>query len=216
MSGLALVGGNSILGSSYGVDAEAHVVLQRHGSDAYNLPHVIDHAANMQALADAGCDRVLALGSVGSLREELPVGTFLAPDDFIALGPSPSIHHDYRAHRVPGFTPGWRARVIETWAQSSSTPLVGGGVYWQSAGPRFETPAEIRIFAQHAHVVGMTLASECVVAGELGLDYAAICIVDNMANGVGSTPLTLDQFEDGKQANHQRLIEALDAVLPQL
>ena len=48
-----------------------------------------------------------------------------------------------------------------------------GGVYWQVAGPRIETAAEVRLIAQHAHVVGMTVASECIVAGELGLPYAA-------------------------------------------
>ena len=39
--------------------------------------------------------------------------------------------------------------------------------------------------AAHADVVGMTMASECIVAGELGLAYAAICVVDNLANGIG-------------------------------
>ena len=44
-------------------------------------------------------------------------------------------------------------------------PLHDGGVYWQVIGPRLETVAEIRLFAQHADVVGMTMASECVVGG---------------------------------------------------
>ena len=43
----------------------------------------------------------------------------------------------------------------------------------------------------------MTLASECIVAGELGLPYAAVCVVDNLANGVGDAPLTLSEFEAG-------------------
>ena len=40
--------------------------------------------------------------------------------------------------------------------------------------------------AAHADVVGMTIASECIVAAELGLAYAAICVVDNLANGIGA------------------------------
>ena len=59
------------------------------------------------------------------------------------------------------------------------------GVYWQARGPRLETPAEIRLVAAHADVVGMTVATECVIAGELGLRYAELCVVDNLANGVG-------------------------------
>ena len=148
----------------------------------YVLPHEIDHAVNLRPLAEQGCDRVLAIGSVGSLSPELPVGSLLCPDDFIALGPGPSIFADARAHSAPGFDPRWRAEVIEAWAAGGQAPR-DGGVYWQTRGPRFETPAEIRLIAAHADVVGMTIASECVVAGELGLDYAALCIVDNLANG---------------------------------
>ena len=74
--------------------------------------------------------------------------------------------------------------MIEAWAAGGEAPR-DGGVYWQAIGPRFETPAEIRLIAAHADVVGMTIASECIVAGELGLDYAALCMVDNLANGLG-------------------------------
>jgi 5'-methylthioadenosine phosphorylase len=229
MGRLALVGGNSLIGSSYGqevaggevagvplADLGSHLLLQRHGVGSYTLPHAIDHVANMSALAAAGVDRVLALGSVGGMRDETPVGTILAPDDFIALGVSPSIHSDAGAHGVPGFDHAWRARVVAAWGELADVPLVDGGIYWQSAGPRFETPAEIRLFAGHAHVVGMTVASEAVVARELGIAYAAVCTVDNMANGLGTGPLTIEEFERGKAAGHERLIGALEAVLPAL
>ena len=78
--------------------------------------------------------------------------------------------------------------MIEAWTAGGQAPR-DGGVYWQTLGPRFETPAEIRLIAAHADVVGMTIASECIVAGELGLDYAALCVVDNLANGLGEGEL---------------------------
>ncbi len=62
----------------------------------------------------------------------------------------------------------------------------------------------------------MTIASECVVAGELGLAYAALCVVDNLANGVGDGELDVAALEDDRLANAQRLREGLAAVLPQL
>ena len=83
-------------------------------------------------------------------------------------------------------------------------PLVDGGVYWQAFGPRFETPAEIRLIAQYADVVGMTMASECIVAGELGLSYAAVCIVDNLANGLGDQPLTGRSSKPASTPTRQR------------
>ena len=102
MGRLALIGGHSILGSEPAAGFEPldvdtpsgpvrvyergeQVLLQRHGFDRYTTAARIDHAANLPPLAGLGCDRVLAIGSVGWLRAELGVGSFLCPDDFIAL-----------------------------------------------------------------------------------------------------------------------------------
>ena len=114
-----------------------------------------------------------------------------------------SIFEDARGHGTRGFDIGWRDRVLAAWAEAETEagPLRDGGVYWQALGPRFETPAEIRLIAAHADVVGMTLAAECIVAAELGLPYAAICVVDNLANGIGEEPLSLAEFEAGREAS---------------
>ena len=204
-----------VLGSgAAGLDVEGATVIDRHG-EPYTLPHLIDYEANLRGLLDAGCDRVLGVASVGGLRPELIPGTFLCPDDFIALDLPPlTTRSDPAAHRVPGFEPDWRARVVE--AFGAELQLRDGGVYWQVTGPRLETAAEVRIIAQHADVVGMTAASECIVAGELGLAYAAICVVDNLANGVGATELTLEEVAAGQSAHRDRLQAALAKVVPAL
>lgn len=222
MGRLAVVLGSNGLGpggQDVAATAKAHgaIVAQRHdGGGAYTLPHRIDHAANMLALAEQGCDRVLAIGSVGSLHAELAVGSFVCPDDFIALQLGLSALEDVRAHRPPGFDRGWRQGVLSAWRDAGAGELRDGGVYWQAIGPRFETPAEIRLMAAHADLVGMTVASECVVAGELGLAYAAICIVDNLANGIGPETLGVEELERHRGANTARLHDALDAALPRL
>jgi 5'-methylthioadenosine phosphorylase len=209
MGRLGISGGDYVEGLEVG-DA---VLIPRHG-DPYVQPHRIDHAANMRKLLDAGCDRVLALGSVGGLHRELDVGTFVCPDDFIALHAGRSAFDDRRSHVVPGFDAAWRVQVVEAWSRSAATPLRDGGVYWESIGPRFETRAEIRLIARHADVIGMTIASECVIAGELGLPYAAVCIVDNLANGVGERELTVEEFEVGRARNRERLGAAVSAIVP--
>jgi 5'-methylthioadenosine phosphorylase len=219
---LAVILGSNALGpggEEIAAAAAEHgaAIVQRHGAvgEAYVLPHDIDHVANLRPLLDQGCDRVLAVGSVGSLRAELPVGSLLCPDDFIALHLGASIFADARAHSAPGFDRRWRGEVIEAWTAGGQAPR-DGGTYWQALGPRFETPAEIRLIAAHADVVGMTIASECVVAGELGLDYAALCVVDNLANGIGEGAIDVAALEDDRLANATRLRDGLAAVLPQL
>jgi len=234
MPRLAVIGGHSILGTEWPAVARRRsigepsnevmvletdhlVVLQRHGLDAYTPAHRVDHARNLTALAGIGCERVLAVSSVGSLRNELPIGTFVVPDDFIALDqPATSVFADQRSHVVPAFTSSLRTELLVAWRRLAATPVVDGGVYWQSNGPRFETPAEVRFQAQFADIVGMTVGSECVSACELGLEYAAVCVVDNLANGVGPQPLTMTEFEAGKAANQAQLLASLAIVVPEL
>jgi 5'-methylthioadenosine phosphorylase len=211
MGRLGISGGDYVDGLVVG-DA---VLIPRHG-DPYTQPHRIDHTSNMRTLLDAGCDRVLALGSVGGLRRELDVGTFVCPDDFIALHVGKSAFDDRRAHVVPGFDLEWRRSIVAAWSRSVDALLRDGGVYWESIGPRFETRAEIRLITPHADVIGMTIASECVSAGELGLPYAAICIVDNLANGIAERELTVEEFAAGRERNRAALAEAVAAIVPAL
>jgi 5'-methylthioinosine phosphorylase len=197
-----------------GHDAE---LLLRHGEPggSYVPPHRIDHAANLRSLLAAGCDRVLAVCSVGSLKKEVAVGSLVCPDDFIALQLGITTFDDARGHMPPGFDREWRERVLAA-SRSVGAPFEDGGVYWQTIGPRFETPAEIRLLAAHADLVGMTMASECVVAGELGLSYTAVCVVDNLANGIGAVALDVDELEADRARNAARLAATLEALLPEL
>jgi hypothetical protein len=54
------------------------------------------------------------------------------------------------------------------------------------------------------------------LAAELGLAYAAICVVDNLANGIGSGPLEIIELEAARATNALQLHDGLATVLPQL
>lgn len=221
MGRLAVILGTNALGPggeeiTAAAAEQGAAIVQRHGCEGgFVLPHEIDHEANLRPLLEQGVDRVLAIGSVGSLRPELGVGSLVCPDDFIALNLGDSIFADARAHSAARFSERWRKEVIAAWSEGGQAPH-DGGVYWQARGPRFETPAEIRLMAGHADVVGMTIASECVVAGELGLDYAALCVVDNLANGLAEEVISTAGMEADRLINAERLREGLAAVLPRL
>jgi 5'-methylthioinosine phosphorylase len=226
---LAVIGGTGVRESTFGagavrttvddvplLDAGGFVILQRHGIDTFVRPHEIDHASNLRALRAAGCDRVLGLSSTGSLRLDWPVGTTVCPDDFYAPQVTVTAHGDARSHSVPGFDPAWRSRVVGTWRARAATPIVDGGTYAQTSGPRFETPAEVRALTRIGDLVGMTIAAECILSRELGLAYAAVCVVDNLANGLAPEPLTIEAFQAAVAANRTALLADLDAVLPVL
>jgi 5'-methylthioadenosine phosphorylase len=206
-----------LAGAVRAIDAGAVVGLPRHGPQREVPAHLIDHRANVRFICELGCNRVLALGSSGSLRpERLPVGTLACPDDFFAPPVAPSFYDDPRGHSVPGFDVAWRERVVDAFSAQSGAPFVDGGVYAQTSGPRFETPAEVRALARDADLVGMTLAAEAVLAGEAGLAYGAICTIDNLANGLEREPLTPQRYRQGRERTARGLAAALEQVLPAL
>jgi 5'-methylthioadenosine phosphorylase len=198
------------------VDEGSVVLLGRHGLHHETPAHLVDHHANVTALVEAGCDRVVSFTSVGSLRVELGVGTVVCPDDCFGLDVAPSFHDDTNGHGVPGFDLAWRRSILEVWGAEASRPVRDGGTYAQTRGPRFETPAEVRWLATVADVVGMTAMSEMILAREAGLAHAAICEVDNLANGIDAQPLRQDEFWDQVAEQGPRRTADIRAALPVL
>ena len=91
-----------------------------------------------------------------------------------------------------------------------------GGVYACFEGPRFETPAEIRLARlAGADVAGMTGVPEVVLAVEAGLRYAAISLVVNPASGVGDAdePITMDEINAVLAASSATVLEILDDLV---
>jgi 5'-methylthioadenosine phosphorylase len=190
--------------------------IPRHGFDRSIPAHLVDHRANIRAACELGCDRVLALASAGSLDKDLKVGTLICPEDFYAPETAPSFYRDPRGHSVPGFDSEWRRIVLSAWSSLTKTEVEDGGVYAQTIGPRFETPAEVRALGNYADMVGMTIAAEAVLAGEAALAYASVCTIDNLANGLLDQPLTVDDYRRNRDENAQKLADDLSYVLPAL
>jgi len=161
------------------------IFLPRHGIAMDTPPHRINHRANISALKESGVDGVICVCSTGSLKQEIPPGTLVVPHDYINFGMPPTFYDDEIRHIVPELDEGLRSRIVE------ASYGVDGGVYVQAHGPRFETKAEINVFRQFADIVGMTMANEATLCCEAGIPVAALCTVDNYANGVVAQGLGL-------------------------
>src|SRR5438045_2938283 len=59
------------------------VFLPRHGRGHVFSPGSINYRANVDVLKRCGVTDLFSLSAVGSLREELPPGLFVLPDQFI-------------------------------------------------------------------------------------------------------------------------------------
>ncbi len=194
------------------------VYVNRHHTTAeYAQPGQINHRATFCALQQLSVTKVLAVCSVGSLTLSLPPGSLLLPDDYFGLLDPLATHYhdDYRAHIVPSLCPTLRRAFVDALTGASITPTATTGVYVQTRGPRFETPAEIRFIQRTAvgDVIGMTAGSEATVAAELKMPYQPMCMVDNYANGIGEANLTLEEFKHNV-AKHQPMVErAVQAIV---
>lgn len=169
--------------------------IPRHGNDPeeYILPHLINHQANMKALKDLGVREVISINSTGSLKENIQPGMLVVPDDFIMLSGGPTIFEKRAIHITPSISETVRTKWIEA-ARDCGIDIIDEGIYWQTQGPRFETRAEIRLMTQFADLVGMTMASEAIIAKEMDLPYASLCSVDNYAHGLIDKELTMDEI----------------------
>jgi 5'-methylthioinosine phosphorylase len=89
-----------------------------------------------------------------------------------------------------------RLALIEQ-AEAAGIVHESSAVYGATQGPRLETAAEIRRMARDGcDVVGMTGMPEASLARELGLAYAAICMVVNPAAGLGDQPISLGMMRE--------------------
>jgi 5'-methylthioadenosine phosphorylase len=171
------------------------VFIPRHGNDphCYILPHLINHQANLQAMKDLGAKEIVGINSTGSLKRRLKPGMLVVPDDYLMPTAGPTIVRKKPVHIVPVLDAGARCRWLDA-ARECGVEVIDGGIYWQTAGPRLETRAEIAMMSQFADLVGMTMASEAIIAQELEIPYASLCSVDNYAHGVVDEELTMGKI----------------------
>lgn len=193
-------------------EGDGFVFVRRHG-ETYRPPHRVAHAAHARALEELGIGAAVGLCSVGALHDRLEPGAVVVPGDYLSLVPPPTLApDDEKLHIVPALDPELRSLLLAA-ARATDGPVEDGGVYAQTAGPRFETRAEIRLLADYADVVGMTAASEATLLQEAGLRYAVLGIVDNYAHGVGTEPLTPERFETQLAANRGRARAILQQIV---
>ncbi|MEO5961077.1 MAG: purine phosphorylase, partial [Opitutaceae bacterium] len=71
-----------------------HALINRHGYGFPLPPHSINYRANISALANLGFVDIVSLNSVGSLKRELPPGTFVSCSDYVCLQQGPATFFD--------------------------------------------------------------------------------------------------------------------------
>jgi len=162
-----------------GVDV---VFLARHDRGHRLPPSAINYRANIDVLKRAGVTDVISLSACGSLREDLPPGTFVLVDQYIdrtfarekSFFGEGLVAHVSMAHPVcPKLLDALAAA-----ARAEAIPCRRGGVYLAMEGPQFSSQAESNLYRSWGcDVIGMTNMPEAKLAREAELPYASVAMV---------------------------------------
>ncbi len=173
------------------------VFMSRHGRDHGTPPHLVNYRANIWALRKLGVQKIIATAAVGSLSSDFRLGELVLLDQFLDFTKSrPQTFYDggkqgvLHVDMTEPYCSAVRQIIMDASGQLGFA-VKNGACYVCTEGPRFETPAEIRMFQRlGADLVGMTSVPEVVLARELGMCYASIGMVTNEAAGIAAHPLT--------------------------
>ncbi len=218
---LGIIGGTSLLfaelpalekrivhtpyGNSEVLVGEIAILLRHQHSTP---PHQINYRSHLSALALLGVDRLVGFASSGSVKKEITPGSMVIPTDYFSSTTIPSIHDHAICHVHPGFSEELSKRL-----KALVPEAILGGTYIQTRGPRIETVAEVRTLARSGDIVGMTLASEATLAVELGMEVAALCTIDNYANGLSDELLTYEHIVESAARYKERTEEIVSRIV---
>ncbi|MFM7320244.1 MAG: MTAP family purine nucleoside phosphorylase [Armatimonadota bacterium] len=192
------------------IDGSPVWFLPRHGYGHRRPPHGIPHRAHVSALCRLGVRAVLATAAVGGLRPGLAPGTLMVPDDLVDLrtrATERTLYETQVAHTdmTHPFDPGVRAHLTAA-AKAEGIPVEPVGTYFCVDGPRYETPAEVRLYGRWGgDIVGMTVAGEAILCREAGLSYGVLALVTNPGAGL----------DDGR-LSHEDVVGAMAEAAPRV
>ncbi|RBQ23455.1 putative 6-oxopurine nucleoside phosphorylase [Candidatus Methanobinarius endosymbioticus] len=204
--------GNSAEISLFDIHGKKIAFMPRHSGDHSCPPHKINYRANIWGLHNLGVKQIIATNAVGSLHEKIHPGSLVVCDDFIDFTSrrEKTFYDDIVVHVDVSepYCNRLRSNIISNKSVISDGDFVEKGVYVCSEGPRFESPAEVKMLQKlGGDLVGMTGLPEAVLAREKELCYASICLVSNYATSISPNNLTMDEVFEIMDIKGSELIE---------
>lgn len=186
--------------------------LSRHGSPHTIAPHRVNYRANLLALESLGCQAIFSVNAVGAIHPDMGAGALVVPDQLIDLTwgrESSFFDGEFRPLEHIDFTSPFSSNIREALlkgANDCAVQVFDSGVVGVTQGPRLETAAEVdRLERMGCDLVGMTSMPEAVLARELGIPYASLCLVVNPAAGRSDYEITMEDI-------HRVLNSGMDQV----
>lgn len=192
------------------VGKEEVAFLPRHGPKHDLPPHKVNYRANLYSLKQLGAERIIATNAVGAINSTYSPGDLAVPEDILDMTRSrastyfdnaPVTHIDVSKP----YCPELRKILIDS-SKGAKVKTWGNGILAATEGPRYETPAEIRMLQKlGGDIVGMTGAPEAFLARELEMCYSTLCFISNRAAGMQERLSAVEVMEIGKRVMPEML-----------
>ena len=200
------------------------IFMPRHGRGHVYSPTTINYRANIDVMKRAGVTDLISLSAVGSLKENLPPGTFVLVDQFIdrtfarekSFFGTGCVGHVPFSHPI---SPGLQD-LAEKALRAEGIAHARGGTYVVMEGPQFSTLAESHLYRSWgASVIGMTNMPEAKLAREAEICYCTIAMVtdyDSWHEEHGTVDVAkVIAVMKANAGNAKRLVSRLAAEFPQ-
>ena len=164
------------------LEGQKLVFLPRHGRGHRIPPSELNFCANIDVMKRAGVTEILSVSACGSLKEELPPGTFVICDQFIdrTFAREKSFFGTGLVAHVGLGNPvcSRLAAMTQEACAELDIPHQTGGTYLAMEGPQFSTVAESELYRSWGcDVIGMTNMPEAKLAREAEICYVTVAMV---------------------------------------
>lgn len=164
-----------------------------HYYEGYDMSEVV---LPLRVLGLLGAETVIITNAVGSMRKEMPVGSFMVSKDCISsFVPSPlrGPNIDMLGERFTDVSEIYDKIIIEKVLEigRENNITITEGVFIQLPGPQFETSSEIKMYREAgADCCGMSSAVEAIAARHMGMKTAGISCITNYCTGISEEKLS--------------------------
>jgi 5'-methylthioadenosine phosphorylase len=196
--------------------------LARHGIGHHITPSEVPYRANIYALKSLGVQRIISISACGSLKEELPPGHIVIPDQ---------VYDNTHGRARSFFGEGLVAHIsvadpfceetsgqLEAAVRAAGGEVHRGGTFITIEGPRFSTRGESLTYRSWGmSIIGMTASPEVFLAREAEICYATMAhITDYDVWHESEAPVTVELVIQTLNQNTKLAQEALRRLVKNL
>lgn len=177
-----------------------------HYYEGYDITDVV---LPIRLMGLMGIETLFLTNAAGGINEKFNVGELMIITDQITFNlPSPlrGPNISELGVRFPDMSSIYDKEIIAIIKDCAKKLNINlkEGVYFQTTGPQYETPAEVKAAkTMGGDAVGMSTGIEAIAARHMGIKILGISCIANLAAGISPTPLT-----------EEEVIEAGERVAP--